>query len=200
MNISAATIKELREQTGAGVLDCRKALEQTEGDLEKAKAWLKDKGLAQAAKKADRVAKDGLIGSYIHHNNRIAVLIEVNCETDFVARTDGFKTLTQTLAKHIAMANPQFIKPEDIPATQLEELRKGFREEAIASGKPENEIAHAVEDKLEKHYQETCLLRQGYVLDEKIIIGNMLTQAVTDLRENIVVRRFVRYELGGESL
>ena len=200
MNISAATIKQLREQTGAGVLDCRKALEQTEGDLEKAKAWLKDKGLAQAAKKADRVAKDGLIGSYIHHNNRIAVLIEVNCETDFVARTEGFKMLTQTLAKQIAMANPQYIKPEDIPATQLEEVKKGFLEEAIASGKPENVLDRIVEGKLEKYYQEACLLRQAYVLDDKIIIGDMLTQAITDLRENIVVRRFVRYELGGESL
>ncbi len=200
MDISAATIKQLREQTGAGVLDCRKALEQTEGDLEKAKAWLKDKGLAQAARKADRVAKDGLIGSYIHHNNRIAVLIEVNCETDFVARTDGFKTLTQTLARHIAMANPQYIKPEDIPAAQLEEIKKGFLEEAIASGKPENVLDRIVEGKLEKYYQEACLLRQAYVLDDKIIIGDMLTQAITDLRENIVVRRFVRYELGGESL
>jgi elongation factor Ts len=200
LNISAATIKELREQTGAGVLDCRKALEQTEGDLEKAKAWLKDKGLAQAAKKADRVAKDGLIGSYIHHNNRIAVLIEVNCETDFVARTEGFKTLTQTLAKHIAMANPTYIKPEDIPAAQLEELKKGFREEAVAGGKPENVLDRIVEGKLEKHYQEACLLRQAYVLDDKIIIGDMLTQAITDLRENIVVRRFIRYELGGEAL
>ena len=200
MNISAATIKQLREQTGAGVLDCRKALEQTEGDLEKAKAWLKDKGLAQAAKKADRVAKDGLIGSYIHHNNRIAVLIEVNCETDFVARTEGFKTLTQTLAKHIAMANPQYIKPEDIPAAHLEEVKKGFHEEAVAGGKPENVLDRIVEGKLEKYYQETCLLRQAYVLDDKIIIGDMLTQAITDLRENIVVRRFVRYELGGESL
>jgi elongation factor Ts len=200
LDISAATIKQLREQTGAGVLDCRKALEQTQGDLEKAKAWLKDKGLAQAARKADRVAKDGLIGSYIHHNNRIAVLIEVNCETDFVARTDGFKTLTQTLARHIAMANPQYIKPEDIPAAQLEEIKKGFLEEAIASGKPENVLDRIVEGKLEKYYQEACLLRQAYVLDDKIIIGDMLTQAITDLRENIVVRRFVRYELGGESL
>jgi len=200
LDISAATIKQLREQTGAGVLDCRKALEQTEGDLEKARAWLKDKGLAQAAKKADRVAKDGLIGSYIHHNNRIAVLIEVNCETDFVARTDGFKMLTQTLAKHIAMANPQHIKPEDIPAAQLAEIKKGFLEEAIAGGKPENVRDRIVEGKLEKYYQEACLLRQAYVLDDKIIIGDMLTQAITDLRENIVVRRFVRYELGGESL
>jgi elongation factor Ts len=112
MDISAASIKQLREATGAGVLDCRKALEATGGDFEKAKAWLKEKGLASAAKKTDRAAADGLIGSYIHHNHRVAVLVEVNCETDFVARTDGFKTLTQNIAKHIAMANPQYIKPK----------------------------------------------------------------------------------------
>jgi elongation factor Ts len=124
MGIPAAIIKQLREATGAGVLDCRKALEQTGGDIDKAKAWLKDKGLASAAKKSDRAAKEGLIGSYIHHNNRVAVLIEVNCETDFVARTEGFKTLTQTIARHIAMANPKYIKPEDIPAAVLEELTR----------------------------------------------------------------------------
>ena len=140
MEISAKTIKELREATGAGVLDCRKALEQTGGDMDKAKAWLKDKGLASAAKKADRVAKDGLIGSYIHHNNRVAVLIEVNCETDFVARTGGFKTLTQSIAKHIAMANPKYIKVEDVPAAVLEEVQKGFREEALAAGKSGDEV------------------------------------------------------------
>jgi elongation factor Ts len=126
MVISAAMIKQLREATGAGVLDCRKALEATEGDLEKAKAWLKDKGLAAAAKKADRVALEGLVGSYIHHNHRVAVLVEVNCESDFVARTDGFTTLTQNIAKHIAMANPQYVKPEDIPANVLEEAKQGF--------------------------------------------------------------------------
>src|SRR5512144_900064 len=126
MEITAATIKQLREATGAGVLDCRKALEATEGEMEKAKAWLKDKGLAAAAKKADRVAKDGIIGAYIHHNHRVAVLVEVNCESDFVARTDGFKTLTQTIAKHIAMANPQYVKPEDVPANVLEEVKQGF--------------------------------------------------------------------------
>jgi elongation factor Ts len=198
MDISTATIKQLREETGAGVLDCRKALEQTGGDFEKAKAWLKDKGLAAAAKKADRVAQDGLIGSYIHHNHRVAVLIEVNCETDFVARTDGFKTLTQNLAKHIAMANPKYIKPEDVPASVLEEVKKGFREEAMAGGKPASVIDRIVEGKLENYYKEACLLKQPFVLDDKLTIGDMVTQGISDLKENIVVRRFIRYEVGGE--
>ena len=198
MEISTATIKQLREATGAGVLDCRKALEQTDGDFEKAKAWLKDKGLAQAAKKADRAASDGMIGSYIHHNHRVAVLVEVNCETDFVARTEGFKTLTQNIAKHIAMANPSYIKPEDISAEQLAELKQDFRAEAEATGKPADILDKIVAGKLEKYYTEACLLRQTYVLDDKITIGQMLTQAIAELRENIVVQRFVRYELGGK--
>jgi elongation factor Ts len=189
-------IKPLREATGAGVLDCRKALEACEGDAEKAKAWLKDKGLAAAAKKSDRVAADGLVGSYIHHNHRIAVLVEVNCETDFVARTEGFKTLTQEIAKHIAMANPRYVKPEDVPANVLEEAKQGFQAEALAAGKSGAEVDEAVEQKLGKFYQETCLVKQPYVLNEKVTIGDMLTQGITDLKENIVVRRFVRYELG----
>jgi elongation factor Ts len=198
MEISAATIKQLREATGAGVLDCRKSLEQTSGDFEQAKAWLKDKGLAAAAKKSDRVAKDGLIGSYIHHNNRVAVLIEVNCETDFVARTEGFKTLTQNLAKHIAMANPKYVKPEDIPAAALDELKAGFRQEALATGKPDNVIEKIIEGKLEKYYSEACLVRQPFVFDDKVMIGEMITQGISDLKENIMVRRFVRYELGAD--
>ena len=125
-----ASIKQLREATGAGVLDCRKALEASGGDFDKAKAWLKEKGLAAAAKKTDRVAKDGLVGSYIHHNHRIAVLVEVNCESDFVARTEGFKTLTQNIAKHIAMANPQYIKPEDVPAETSLKEPAGVRRQA----------------------------------------------------------------------
>ncbi len=196
MDISAAAIKQLREATGAGVLDCRKALEATGGDFEKAKNWLKDKGLAAAAKKADRVAKDGLVGSYIHHNQRVAVLVEVNCETDFVARTEGFKTLAQNVAKHIAMANPQYVKPEDIPAETLAELKQGFRAEAQASGKPEDLIEKIAAGKLENYYQEACLVKQPYILDDKVTIGEMITQGITDLKENIVVRRFVRYELG----
>jgi elongation factor Ts len=195
MGIPAATIKQLREATGAGVLDCRKALEQAGGDMDKAQAWLKDKGLASAAKKSDRVAKEGLIGSYIHHNNRVAVLIEVNCETDFVARTEGFKTLTQTIAKHIAMADPKYIKPEDIPAAVLEETRHGFEQEALAAGTADSDMADVVARKLGKFYEEICLLAQPYVLNDKVTIGALVTQGVNDLKENIVVRRFVRYEL-----
>ena len=157
---------------------------------------MKDKGLAAAAKKSDRVAADGLVGSYIHHNHRIAVLVEVNCETDFVARTEGFKTLTQEIAKHIAMANPRYVKPEDMPANVLEEAKQGFQAEALAAGKSGTEVDEAVEQKLGKFYQETCLVKQAYVLNEKVTIGDMLTQGITDLKENIVVRRFVRYELG----
>jgi elongation factor Ts len=196
MGISAASIKQLREETGAGVLDCRKALEACGGDAEKAKAWLKEKGLASAAKKTDRVAADGLVGSYIHHNHRIAVLVEVNCETDFVARTEGFKTLTQNIAKHIAMANPQYTRPEEVPGEKISEIRHGYRNQALADGTSEDVIDRTVEKQIETFYQENCLLNQPYALDEKVTIGDMITQAIADLKENIVVRRFVRYELG----
>jgi elongation factor Ts len=198
MDVSAAMIKKLREETGAGVLDCRKALEQTGGDQELAKAWLKDKGLAAAAKKANRVASDGMIGSYIHHNHRVAVLVEVNCETDFVARTEGFKKLAQEIAKHIAMANPKYLKPEDVPTATISELRHEYRNQALASGKSEDVIDREVARKLDTFYQETCLLLQPYILDEHVTIGTMITQAINDLKENIVVRRFIRYELGAE--
>ncbi len=196
MEISAASIKQLREETGAGVLDCRKALEASGGDAAQAKAWLKEKGLASAAKKTDRAASDGLIGSYIHHNHRIAVLVEVNCETDFVARTEGFKVLTQNIAKHIAMANPQYLKPEDVPGAKISEIRHDYRNEAVAAGTSEDVIERNVEKKIETFYKENCLLNQPYALDEKVTIGEMITQGITDLKENIVVRRFVRYELG----
>ena len=196
MEISAASIKRLREETGAGVLDCRKALEACGGDAEKAKGWLKEKGLASAAKKTDRVAADGLVGSYIHHNHRIAVLVEVNCETDFVARTEGFKTLTQNIAKHIAMANPQYLKPEDVPGEKISEIRHAYRNEALAAGTSDDVIDRTVEKKIETFYRENCLFSQPYALDEKVVIGDMITQAIADLKENIVVRRFVRYELG----
>jgi elongation factor Ts len=196
MEISAASIKRLREETGAGVLDCRKALEACGGDAEKAKAWLKEKGLASAAKKTDRVAADGLVGSYIHHNHRVAVLVEINCETDFVARTEGFKTLTQNIAKHIAMANPQYIKPEEVPGEKISEIRQEYRNQALAAGTSEDVIDRTVEKQIETFYKENCLLNQPYALDEKIAIGDMITQAIADLKENIVVRRFVRYELG----
>lgn len=198
MEITTEQIKKLREETGAGVLDCREALRQHDGDFEKAAAYLREKGLAKASKKAERVASDGLVGSYIHHNKRVAVLVEVNTETDFVARTEDFGQLVQDLALHIAMANPGYLKPEDIPAGVLDAQRASFRTEAEATGKPAQVVDKIVEGKLEKYYDDSCLLRQPFVKDDKVIIGDMLSQAIAKLGENIVVRRFVRYEVGEE--
>lgn len=198
MEITADQVKKLRDATGAGVMDSREALRQHEGDFEKAAAYLREKGLVKAAKKAERSAHDGLVGSYIHHNNRVAVLVEVNTETDFVARTDDFGALAQNLAIHIAMANPRYLTPEDVPADVLEAERAKFRQEAEATGKPANVVEKIVEGKLEKFYDDVCLLRQPYIKDDKVRIGDMISQAIAKLGENIVVRRFVRYEVGEE--
>jgi elongation factor Ts len=198
MEITTAQIKELREATSAGVLECRKALEQAQGDMGKAAAILKEKGLAKAAKKSERTTKDGRVELYAHPGNRMGVMLEVNCESDFVARTEGFKTLVHDLALHIAFSNPKYIKPEDVPAEVLEAQRADFRSEAIASGKPEAVVDRIVQGKLAKYYDDTCLLRQPFVKDDKVKIGDMVTNAIATIGENIIVRRFVRYELGEE--
>jgi len=196
MEISATQVKELREATGAGVLECRKALEQHNGDVEKATAYLKEKGLAKAAKKAERAVKDGRVEVYAHPGNRVGVMLEVNCESDFVARTEDFKTLVHDLVLHIAFSNPAYIRPEDIPADTLEAQRAKFRAEAAATGKPENVLDKIVQGKLDKYYDEVCLLRQPFVKDDKIKVGDLVTAGIAKIGENIVVRRFVRYELG----
>ena len=196
MEISATQVKELREATGAGVLECRKALEQHNGDVEKATAYLKEKGLAKAAKKAERAVKDGRVEVYAHPGNRVGVMLEVNCESDFVARTEDFKTLVHDLVLHIAFSNPAYIRPEDIPADMLEAQRAKFRAEAAATGKPENVLDKIVQGKLDKYYDEVCLLRQPFVKDDKIKVGDLVTAGIAKIGENIVVRRFVRYELG----
>jgi elongation factor Ts len=196
MEISASLVKQLREATGAGVLECRKALEEHSGDLEKAAAYLKEKGLAKAAKKAERAVKDGRVEVYAHPGNRVAVLLEVNCESDFVARTEDFKSLAHELALHIAFSNPRYVKVEDIPADVLEAQRAAFRAEAAAAGKPENVLERIVQGKLDKFYDDACLLRQPFVRDDKVKVGDLITQAIAKIGENIVVRRFVRYELG----
>jgi elongation factor Ts len=196
MEISASMVKQLREVSGAGVLECRKALEEHGGDLEKAAAYLKEKGLAKAAKKAERVAKEGRIEVYAHPGNRVAVLLEVNCESDFVAATDDFKALVHDLALHVAFSNPRYIRPEDIPADAVEAQRAAFRAEAAATGKPENVLDRIVQGKLDKFYDEMCLLRQPFVKDDKVKVGDLVTNAIARIGENIVVRRFVRYELG----
>jgi elongation factor Ts len=196
MDISASKVKELREATGAGVLECRKALEQTGGDMDKAAAHLKEKGLAKAAKKAERTVKDGRVEAYAHPGNRVGVILEVNCESDFVARTEDFKTLVHDLALHIAFANPRYVRLEDIPADVLEAQRAAFHAEAAATGKPANVLDRIVQGKLDKFCDETCLLRQPFVKDDKVKVGDIVTQAIAKIGENIVVRRFARYELG----
>jgi len=198
VEITADLIKKLREATGAGIMDCREALRQTNGDLDKAAAFLREKGLDKASKKAERTATDGVIGSYIHHNNRVAVLVELSSETDFVARTPDFGALAQNLAMHIAMANPHYLKPEDIPAEVIEAKRSTFRAEAESTGKPAAVVDKIIDGKLEKFYDEVCLLRQPYIKDDKVRIGDLITQAVAKLGENIVVRRFTRYAIGDE--
>ena len=196
MEIATAQIKELREATSAGVLECRKALEQANGDMEKAAAILKEKGLAKAAKKSERTTKDGRVELYAHPGNRMGVMLEVNCESDFVARTEGFKSLVHDLALHIAFSNPKYIRPEDIPADVLEAQRAAFKVEALATGKPEAVLDRIVQGKLDKYYDDTCLLRQPFVKDDKVKVGDLITQAIAKIGENIVVRRFVRFELG----
>lgn len=196
MDISATRVKELREATGAGVLECRKALEQYDGDMEKATAYLREKGLAKAAKKAERAVKDGRVEVYAHPGNRVGVILEVNCESDFVARTEDFKVVVHDLALHIAFASPQYVRPEDIPAEVLDAQRSAFQSEAAATGKPANVLERIVQGKLDKFYDEVCLLRQPFVKDDKVKVGDLVTGAIAKIGENIVVRRFVRYEVG----
>ena len=196
MEITTAQIKELREATSAGVLECRKALEQAQGDMGKAAAILKEKGLAKAAKKSERTTKDGRVELYAHPGNRMGVMLEVNCESDFVARTEGFKTLVHDLALHIAFSNPKYVRAEDVPADEVEIQRAKFKAEAAATGKPENVLDKIVQGKLDKYYDEICLLRQPFVKDDKVAVGDLVTAGIAKIGENIVVRRFVRYELG----
>ncbi len=194
MAIPIEQVKELREQTGAGVLDCRKALEQANGDFDKAVAYLREKGLAKAAKRAEREAYEGMIELYSHGNGRVGVMVEVNCETDFVARSQAFRTLAHEIALQIAAATPLYIRPEDIP----EEIKEQQRQQALAQaqGKPEQVVQKIVQGRLDKFYDEVCLLRQPYIRDENINIENLISQSIASIGENIVVRRFARWEVG----
>jgi elongation factor Ts len=198
MAIDATLVKDLREKTGAGILDCQKALTQTGGDITKAIDFLRQKGLATAEKKAGRTTNDGLIVSYIHAGNKLGVLLEVNCETDFVAKTDEFQELARDLAMHIAAANPLHIKREDVPATVLDIEKEIFLAQAKESGKPAAVLDKIVAGRLEKFYAEACLLEQPFVKDPGITIKNMLSQKIAKLGENISVRRFTRFRLGEE--
>jgi elongation factor Ts len=196
MAASAAAVKQLRDKTGAGMMDCKAALEEAGGDLEKAVDVLRKKGLAQAAKRAGRIAKDGIIGHYVHLGGKVAVLVEVNCETDFVARTPEFQTLAKEIAMHIAAASPTYVKREDIPVEVLEKEREIYRAQFAGSGKPANVIEKIVEGKLESYYSQVCLLDQPSVRDPNVTIKQMVTGATAKTGENVTITRFVRFKLG----
>jgi len=199
LEITIDMIKELRAATGAGVLDCKQALEHAQGDFDKAVTYLREKGLAKAAKKVDREAKDGLIGCYVHAGSRIAALIEVNCETDFVARTEEFKQFVHDLAMQVVAARPRYLKPEDIPPEVLEAERQVYLAQMKDQGKPPHILDKIVEGKLRKFYEEVCLLNQPFIKDPDITVQDLVTQMIAKVGENIVIRRFVRYELGEEE-
>jgi elongation factor Ts len=196
MEITAQQVKELREATGAGVLDCRKALQSHDGDLEKAAAFLREKGLAAAAKKEGREAKEGIVELYSHGGGRVGVMVEVNCETDFVARTEQFRTFAHDLALHIAASAPKYVDLTDIPAGVVEEKKSAARSQALAEGKPERILDKIVDGKLEKFYQEACLVRQPFVKNEDLTVADLIKQTIAAIGENIIVRRFARWELG----
>ncbi len=196
MQITTAMVKELRKATGAGVLDCRKALETAAGDFDKAVTLLREKGLARAAKRAGREANEGLIGHYIHMGSKVAALVEVNCETDFVARTPDFQELAHDLAMHVVAARPQFLSPEDVPAEVLEQEKEIYRKQLLDEGKPEHILDRIIEGKLAKFYEETCLLEQAFVKNPDVKIRDLVQEHIAKLGENIRVRRFVRMEVG----
>ncbi len=196
MAITADMVKQLRAETGAGVLDCRNALEKTNGDFQKAVELLRQKGLAAAEKKASREAREGIIGSYIHTGAKVAALVELNCETDFVARTPDFQQLARDLAMQVVAAAPLYVKPEDVPAEVAERVKQEALAEIAGSDKPAAVVERIVEGKLAKFYDETCLLRQNFIRDEALTVENLIKQAIAKMGENIIVRRFVRYEIG----
>ena len=196
MEVSASTVKELRDRTGAGMMDCKKALSETGGDLQKAVDFLRQKGLAAAAKKADRAATDGAIGAYVHPGGKIGVLVEINCETDFVARTAEFQALLKDIAMQVAAANPRFVRREDVPAEELEREKTIYRQQALETGKPEKVIEKIVEGKIERFYSEACLVEQSFIKDPDKNITGVLNDAIARLGENIQIRRFARYHLG----
>ena len=196
MEISAQQVKELREATGAGILDCRKALAENNGDFDKAVASLREKRLAAAAKKVGREAKEGVVELYSHGGGRVGVMVEVNCETDFVGRTEQFRAFAHDLALQIAAANPRWLDVADVPAEVIESEKTIARNKALQEGRPEKALDKIVEGRLEKFYQDTCLLKQPFVKDEALTVGDLLKHTIATVGENIILRRFARWELG----
>jgi elongation factor Ts len=196
MELNATAVKELREKTGAGFMDCKKALAETGGNLEKAVDYLRQKGLAAAAKKADRVAADGAVGAYVHPGGKIGVLVEINCQTDFVARTTEFQSLLKDIAMQIAAASPRYIRREDVAPDEIEKEREIYRRQALESGKAEKFVDKIVEGKMERFYSEVCLLEQAFIKDPDRKVMDVVNDAITRMGEKIAVRRFARYHLG----
>jgi elongation factor Ts len=191
-------VKELRDKTGAGIMDCKEALNDSVGDFEKAIDYLRKKGMSAATKRSSKAAKDGVIASYIHMGGRIGVLVEVNCETDFVAKTDDFQLLAKDLTMHVAAANPLYVKPEDIPPDIIEREKEIYRSQALAEKKPEKIWEKIIEGKLKKYYEDVCLLNQKFIKDTDITVETLLNNMIAKTGENIVIRRFVRFQLGEE--
>ena len=194
--ISAQQVKELRETTGAGMMDCKKALVETNGDMDKAVDYLREKGLAAAAKKAGRIAAEGIVESYIHGGGKIGVMIEVNCETDFVAKTPEFHSFVRDLAMQVAAANPLYLSRDEVPVELLDHEREILRAQALNEGKPAKIIDKMVEGRVEKYYKENCLLEQGFIKDPDQSVTDLVNAQIAKIGENIVVRRFVRYQMG----
>ncbi len=196
MQIDAKAVKALREKTGAGMMDCKKALKETDGDEEKAVDILREKGLAAAARRADRTANQGIVDSYIHLGGKIGVLVEVNCETDFVARNDEFRDFVKNICLQVAAANPAYLSKENVPKDIIDKEAQIIKAQALNEGKPEKVIEKIVEGRLNKFYRENCLLEQAYIKDEDRTISELLTDLVAKIGENIVIRRFSRFEVG----
>ena len=196
MAITAEMVKQLRDRTGAGMMDCKAALGESGGDLDKAVELLRKKGLAQAAKRAGRVAKDGIVGHYIHMGGKVGVLVEVNCETDFVARTPDFQTLAKEIAMHIAASSPLYVRREDVPADVIEKEKEIYRAQFAGSGKPAHVIDKIVDGKLESYYAQVCLLDQPSVRDPAVTIRQMVATATAKTGENVTITRFARFKLG----
>jgi elongation factor Ts len=196
VDVSANMVKELREKTGAGMMDCKKALSETGGDFEKAVDFLRQKGLATAAKRAGRIASEGKIGSYIHAGGKIGVMVEVNCETDFVAKTDDFQIFVKDVAMHIAASNPSYVQRENVPGEVLEREREIYRAQARDARKPEKILDKIVEGKLEKYFSEVCLLEQAFIKDPDLTVQDLMNGLIGKLGEKIEIRRFARFQVG----
>ncbi|HEX3032360.1 MAG TPA: translation elongation factor Ts [Bacillota bacterium] len=194
--VSAGDVKELRERTGAGMMDCKKALTECNGDIEKAIDYLREKGLAAAAKKSGRIAAEGIVTSYIHGGGRVGVLVEINCETDFVAKTDGFQLFAKDVAMQIAAAKPEYVRREEVASEVLEHEKQVLRAQALNEGKPEKIVDKMVEGRVEKFYKDNCLLEQAYVKNPDQTIQDYLNETISKIGENISIRRFTRYEMG----